>query len=191
MAKEGGGKLFWPLTLLAFLASLGGGVLVVAQIDPPGALGRLGDALRTFDKPALVLGGATVVPLVLILLAYASSLRSRKPKRPVVGLYLLGFGFFWMVLAYVATSIGSEEFFTAIPVALSVIGLVVLSGLVRVVEMGVGKLCAALGVQAQRRECDPQFVAAAPQFGPVADGFQCLDAADEAAVGLRALTAAR
>jgi len=162
MAKEGGGKLFWPLTLLAFLASLGGGVLVVAQIDPPGALSRLGDALRTFDKPALVLGGATVVPLVLILLAYASSLRSRKPKRPVVGLYLLGFGFFWMVLAYVATSIGSEEFFTTIPVALSVIGLVVLSGLVRVVEMGIGKLCAALGDTLLKKE---KWEAAATMLG--------------------------
>jgi len=143
---------FALLTIVAFLVSLAGGVLIVAQIDPPEILHVVTGVLRRFDQPIIVLGVANALPAVLIVLAYATSLRVRAPRRPVVGLYFLGLSIFWIVLAYAVTSVGGEAFIAPIPLAIGGVALLALATGVRTVEILVGRTCAASGGALLKKE---------------------------------------
>jgi len=160
---------FALLTILGFLLSLVGGGLIVAQIDPPEFMRIVSTPLRNFDKPIVVLGVATVLPALLIVAAYMASFRSRAPRRPVVGLYLLSFSIFWLALAYGTTSMGSETFFTPIPLAISGVGLLVLSTSIRLIEILMGKVCMVFGnvlLKGQRWQAASNLLGVARLFLP-------------------------
>jgi tetratricopeptide (TPR) repeat protein len=140
------------LTLLAVLLSLVGGVLIVAQIDPPEFLSFINDRLTNFGQPLLVVIGATVLPLILIVASYVASFRRDAQRRPTLGLYLLGFSLFWIVLAFVATGLRAETFFTPIPISLAGVALLVLAAGVRGGEILIGEICTAFGELLLRRE---------------------------------------
>jgi len=142
---------FVLLTTLAFLLSLVGGVLIVVQIDPPDFLRVVGDPLKNFDQPLLVLGAATVLPVILIVAAYVAGLRLRAPRRPVVGLYFLGLGLFWLILAYVATT-DRETFFSPILLAIGGGVLLLLATSIRLVEVLIGKTSMGFGAALLKRE---------------------------------------
>jgi len=157
------------LTFLAFVASLAGGLLILAQIDPPEILKVVGDRLRSLDKPILVLGAANVLPIFLILYAYVTSLKSRAPRRPVFGLYVLGLGIFWIALAYAAISLGGETFVTPIPLAAGGAAILLLAGSVRLLEIVFGGFCLALGnalLKKQRWQAAAGLLGLAQRFLP-------------------------
>ena len=157
------------LTAMAFVFSLAGGMLIASQIAQPEFLDFLNEPLRTFDQEYLVVGAATLLPVVLIIAAYAASLRSRAPRRPVFALYLLGLSIFWLVLAYVATSFDAEEFFMPIPLAFAGAAWLVLATSVRTIEILMGKVCMVLGgglLRRQRWQAASTMLGAARRFLP-------------------------
>jgi tetratricopeptide (TPR) repeat protein len=140
---------FALLTFLAFVISLAGGVLIVAANDPTdsyGVLPLIKERLPSSLQPIMVLAGATVLPLILIIAAYVSSFRPSAQRRPVFGLYVLGFSFFWIVLAcLVAFVISSTTFFEIVPAAIGGVAVLVMATSIRIVEVLIGKVCVGLG----------------------------------------------
>lgn len=152
MATKGAGRFFGPLTFLALLTGLAGGTLIVAQIEPPDFLSFVAGPLHSLGQGEVVLGLSVAVPLILVIMAYVSSLRLRTPRRPVVGLFLLGFSVLWLVAAYVVTLIGPDEFFTPFALPIAGVALLILANAPRLVEVVIGRICLGFGDAFLRKE---------------------------------------
>jgi pentatricopeptide repeat protein len=70
----------------------------------------------------------------------------------VVALYLLGFSVFWIADAYVATTLGADEFFSLIPLLVVGAATLVLASGIRLVELVVGRMCTTIGDTLLRKE---------------------------------------
>lgn len=168
MAEGNAGKMFTALTVLAFLASLAGGVLIVAQINPPDFLSPLGERLQALDQPALVLGAAVLVPLALAVAAYISSLRGYAARRPSRRLYVLNFSVLWLVAAYISTGI-DDFYITPIVPAITAVALIVLSFTLRLAEILIGRLSILVGdalLKAEKWALASSVLGVARRFNP-------------------------
>jgi tetratricopeptide (TPR) repeat protein len=138
--------MFWIFTLLAFLTSLAGGVAFVTMVDAPTFLDPLSERLRGLDQSGPITIASLAVPVILILLAYVWSFRSRRRRRrPIIALYLLGLSLFWLVAALVATTVGADAFFTPGPLAIAGGAWLVLAAAPRLVEMIIGRFTMGIG----------------------------------------------
>ncbi len=142
------------LTFLALLFSLAGGVLTVIQFEKtlPEFMGTVVDTLGPYGQSVWVLIAANILPALLIVWAYVSSFRLRKPRRPTFGLYVLGLSLWWLLLGWSVTFLGADVFFE-IPVAAGAgAAVLVLACSIRWVEILIGKICLGLGDLFLKRE---------------------------------------